>query len=280
MIGIGSYKSMSCSHTDRVWWQYQIQNLPDTSHVDMIPGGLYVNGKYLAKSHHVRVFVVSEYGAYHPVELSDAELRLFQPDTYPDSLLKSDLWKERLLPLVDPYLIAREKEQADIAAEQKEFADLEARGIKRDSFGGQWGDDVFGMTDWICHPDGSSQLLCAFITRRPPVNTTLHHSNLKNDYFEKNRDLLVQGNPRVFFEIYPSHYSINGEPIEPGKPYVQRPDGTVEALVLTPEESQQFTLELFSSSDGFLASDLFKHKIGPLIGPPIPKDTPVEAATP
>ena len=53
------------------------------------------------------------------------------------------------------------------------------------------------------------------------------------------------------------------------KTYVQRPDGSVTVLELTLEESPQFTGELLSSADRFVASDLYIRKIAPLLGEPV-----------
>jgi|GEM_PF-4750358 len=235
--------------------------------VAILPKGLYVHKKRLATSESVRIFVLDKNSVVHPIELTPTEMQLFRPEVYPAQLAQSALFREKFLPLLDPELLKREKRQADLEQEKKEFAALKACGITRETY--TLNGDFRGRSDWVCHRDGTSRLLCAFISRYEPI-TSSYSSNLENDYFEKNRDLFRESAPRVVIEIYPSHYSINGEPIEPGKPYIQRPDGTVEVLELTPDEQRLFTKELLST-DRVQDSDLFKQKIAPLVGPPIPE---------
>ena len=246
--------------------------------VAIIPKGLYVNGTRMTTSENVRIFVLDEESVVHPIELTPAEMNLFQPSVYPHQLVKSALWKERFLPLLDPELIEREKRHADLQQEKRDFAALEARGIKTVRESAFYEDGMYYMSHWISYPDGTCPLLCAFITMRRPNNMGHYTSNQENGHYARLRDEIPVGKLQVFLEFYPSHYSINGQPIAPGKPYVQRPDGTFEAVNLTAEESQQFTRELLSSPDRFRTSDLFLRKIAPLIGPPIPKDTPAESA--
>ncbi len=236
----------------------------------VIPRGLYVNLKQIPTSKHIRIFVLDKESVVHPIELTDAELSLFQPGVYPTQLLKTALWKKKFLPLLDPDLIERERLYDALEQEKREVADLETRGIRLERVYQPYIDGLWSASDWITHPDGSSVLQCAFYSGLPPGLLNIHKLDHEHLYYHRGVIAIPTGQHRFTMEIFRTYYEVDGKSLRTGGVHAQFRDGTIREIDLSPEEKLQFTRELVSSKEAFMASDLFKNKIASLIGPSIP----------
>ena len=243
--------------------------------VEVIPKGIYLDHVRLPTTDAQRVFVKRRDRSLVPIKLTEEQLAGFTPGFVEHQLESTALWKETIFPLVNPKEIERQKEQTGREAEVKAQADLKARGIEIVMAGGepvvngkQTG-NFYYWVEWHQHPDGTLNLQNAFITARPLMTHTFHRSSFGNSSFSEHRDLRPPGSRRLFLDTFPTRYEIDGKALERGKPYVQIADGSVVVLELTPEEQKLFTPELLETGNKLMASDLFKNKIAPLIGPPI-----------
>ena len=166
------------------------------------------------------------------------------------------------------------------AKEQAEQAAFAASGVKRVRIHVWETKDLYGMSDWHKHPDGTFQFMNAFFSRRR-ISDKHHDSNFSKSAFVEHGALRPAGDLRVFLDIFPTHYEINGEKIERGKLHVQLADGSVAPVELTPGELDQFQrsqlaeYESSTSNAGlFMKTDLYLHKIAPLLGPVVAETTP------
>ncbi len=244
--------------------------------VEVIPSGIYLNEVRLPTTDDLRVFVMRRDHSLVPIPLTDVELAEFTPAFVEQRFKWSPLWRDRIRPLVEPGQIAQEKVEAAVAQEAKGLTDEKTRGIKRIRiYAGHCNEqgkrvrDLYYVSDWLKHPDGTWTHLNSFIGRIDSFEYCPWEAGWTSRAF--NPDRKSESKPRTeaqktFVEMFPSSYEINGKTVERGQTYVQRPDGSVTLLELTPEESQQFTGELLSSADRFVASDLYIRKIAPLLG--------------
>ena len=80
--------------------------------VEVYPSGIYLDGVRLPTTDEVRVIIRRKDRSLTPLELSPAELDQFTPKFIQEKLESTALWKERMLPLVDPRQI-EEREEAE-----------------------------------------------------------------------------------------------------------------------------------------------------------------------
>ena len=239
------------------------------STVLMLTSGLYINNVRMETNDRARVFVIGRDRTVTPVELTDEELKLIQPDTYPDAFGKSDLWALKFRPLVDPDLIKRMKRDADLDQEKNEIYERASLGLKLSrehvTFGD--GDQSVGevCSDWLSLSDGTDSLENAFITCGYIFFDCYHQSKYDKRFYPEWSQRIQPGSHETFVEAFPFHYEINGEKVERGQIYVQHADGKIAILELTPEDRKLFTKELLSDRQRFYASDLYQQKIAPLL---------------
>jgi len=253
-------------------------NAAATVHVDAIPRGIFLNGVALPATEERRVFIRQRDGSLTPLPLSLAELGQFTPEFIREELKSTLLWKERILPLVDPSEIETQRKLAARALEGREQAEMKANGIEL-VHGVYMRRGLYCYSDWLAYPDGTSVFQNAFVTRHEPFGYTRPQSDFAQRFVPGRDHPRPAGSVRVILETFPTHFEINGKVVKRGQVYIQRPNGTIRVLALMPAERLQVTRALFAS-EAFDASDLFIQKIGPLIGPPIPEPAAKGTATP
>jgi hypothetical protein len=248
-------------------------------HVDLIPSGIYVNGVRVPATADQRLFIMNSDYSLMPIPLTAEEMAGFTPAFVDQRFQSTSLWRDRIRPLVEPELIAQEQFHAALAQEANGLADEKKRGIKRSRiYAGHCNEqgkrvrDLYYVSDWLKHPQGQWTHLNTFIGRIDSFEycpwPTGETSLAFNPNRKPNHERMTKGHLTVL-DIFPGSYEIDGEAAERGKAYVQRLDGSATVLELTPEESQQFTGELLSSADRFVASDLYIRKIAPLLEEPV-----------
>jgi hypothetical protein len=238
-------------------------------HVLMTPDGLYANRNRLTPTSDSRIFILSLPDKSDPLKLTPREMAMFHPDVYPFVLEGADLWRSKILPLVDPAVIAYQQRLADEAAEQTQFEALGSLGIYRTTVHGLESGDLIYHADFYEYPNGTSMLANAIFASQAQIRYTSHSTDLQRPVHESDKIKFPLDFHGVYVEPFPSFYMFNGKKVERNKVFAFRKDGTTSPLDLTEDEYRQLTSKLFKSPEKLKATEIYRKKIAPAIGAPV-----------
>ncbi len=217
----------------------------------LFPGGLYINGACMTPTDRVKIFVVDKDSVVHRISLTAEEMQQIRPDTWPDQFSRTDLWRTKFLPIIDPERVARLA-----AGPSKPIYDVMSHSDDRVQV------YEFGMVAKVDIPEASSELLNAFFSKGPLVFHAEHHRD--DDAYKQYTYPTKFGHDVFVVHAYPSRMEVNGDVLKRGEVYARSPEGSIRLVELSIAEKQSLAMSHIRSEE-FVKSDLYTQKILPIL---------------